>query len=91
MEETVQEVEEGQVVEEWKEVTPEKASRSSKIKAQSLQFRQVQILTPSRYEVLSNSKEEEENSVQDKEKEVSDAVSDKEIEEDSSEDEESGK
>lgn len=41
------EVEEGEMVEKWQDVTPEKASRSS-----NLQFGQVKILTPSRFSNL---------------------------------------
>ena len=84
--ERVHEIEEGQILEGWKDVTPEKASRSSKMKNQSLKFGQVQIATPSRFDALSNSKEEDEIREQEKDKEMVDDETDREIEEDSSED-----
>ncbi|KAF2599401.1 hypothetical protein F2Q68_00009578 [Brassica cretica] len=82
-EEEKNEVEEGQIVEGWKEVTPEKSSRSAK----SLQHKPLHIYTTSRFAVLSNSKEDEGEDVQEKEESLE--VSDKEIEEDSSEEDKS--
>ncbi|RIA04671.1 hypothetical protein BRARA_K01070 [Brassica rapa] len=82
-EEEKDEVEEGQIVEGWKEVTPEKSSRSAK----SLQYKPLQIDTTSRFAVLSNSKEDEEENVQGKDESFE--KSDKEIEEDSSEEDKS--
>ncbi|KAF3541467.1 hypothetical protein F2Q69_00021287 [Brassica cretica] len=61
-EEEKNEVEEGQIVEGWKEVTPEKSSQSSK----SLQYKPLHIVTTSRFAALSNSKEDEWEDVQEK-------------------------
>lgn len=45
---TEEDTEEGEMVEEWSEVTPEKASKSSN----TLKYGQVKLLTPSRYSSL---------------------------------------
>lgn len=82
-EEEKNEVEEGQIVEGWKEVTPEKSSRSAK----SLQYKPLHIVTTSRFAALSNSKEDEGEDVQEKDENFEE--SDKEIEEDSSEEDKS--
>ncbi|KAF3541466.1 hypothetical protein F2Q69_00021286 [Brassica cretica] len=76
-EEEKNEVEEGQIVERWKEVTPEKSSRSAK----SLQYKPLHIVTTSRFAALSNSKEDEGEDVQEKNENFEEL--DKEIEEDS--------
>ena len=82
-EEEKNEVEEGQIVEGWKEVTPEKSSRSAK----SLQYKPLHIVTTSRFPAMSNSKENEGEDVQEKDENFEE--SDKEIEEDSSEEDKS--
>lgn len=56
--EETQEIEEGQI-NGWEKVTEEKASRSPR--SQVLKYGQVQIATPSRFAVLSNSDENEGN------------------------------
>lgn len=61
-EEEKNEVEEGQIVEGWKEVTPEKSSRSAK----TSQYKPLHIVTTSRFAALSNSKEDEGEDVQEK-------------------------
>ncbi|KAF3566548.1 hypothetical protein DY000_02015533 [Brassica cretica] len=60
-------LEEGEIMEVWKDVTLEKASRSSKQKHQDLKYGQVQIATPSRFAALSDTKESEEENVQEEE------------------------
>lgn len=52
METSKDEVEEGQIVEEWKTVSMEKASRCPK--SQGLQYGQVRIATPSSFTALSD-------------------------------------
>ena len=60
----IQEIEEGQI-NGWEKVTEEKASRSPR--SQDLKYGQVQIATPSRFAVLSNSNENEENDTEETE------------------------